>query len=109
MKWSDAEKDLLRDQWDAGLTAGSIAKNLPGRSRNAILGQAHRLYLATRVSPVAVPENATRPENWATDRCQWIDGKPKEQTFCGMKTDGGSWCDQHRKRVFDNTKNEAAK
>jgi len=42
--WTDAEKDCLRELWGTEKTAG-LAQLFPGRSRNAIIGCAHRLGL----------------------------------------------------------------
>lgn len=49
--WTEQESDLLRMLWKLGYTAGYIAARL-GKSRNSIIGRAHRLGLAGRASPI---------------------------------------------------------
>lgn len=45
----DAEAVLdLKRFWDRGDTASQIALNIPGATRNSVLGKAHRLNLSTR-------------------------------------------------------------
>lgn len=48
IEWGDAEIRLIKDEWGAGKTAAEIAAQLNGRSRNAVLGKAHRLGLPPR-------------------------------------------------------------
>jgi len=53
MAWTDERVDKLRELWDKGLSASQIAKELAeGVTRNAVIGKAHRLNLASRPSPV---------------------------------------------------------
>ena len=42
-------------------------------------------------------------------KCQWLEGEPKEQNFCGKETlsVGSSWCEEHGKRVFAQPKDSA--
>ena len=49
--WPAADLALLRRLWAEGLTAQAIAEQL-GRSRNSVLGKAHRLDLPGRPSPI---------------------------------------------------------
>lgn len=75
MSWTDERIETLRKMWDSGLTATQIAEELGGVSRNAVIGKAHRLGLASRPSPVkantaeakatpaaAAPPPAPKPE-----------------------------------------------
>ena len=48
MSWTDERIETLRKMWDSGLTATQIAEELGGVSRNAVIGKAHRLGLASR-------------------------------------------------------------
>lgn len=54
--WSGEELALLRSLWASGTSAGGISDALgkigPGRSRNSVLGKAHRLNLTARESPI---------------------------------------------------------
>ncbi|WP_343520421.1 GcrA family cell cycle regulator [Sphingomonas sp.] len=52
MSWTDERIETLRKMWDSGMTATQIAEELGGVSRNAVIGKAHRLGLASRPSPV---------------------------------------------------------
>jgi GcrA cell cycle regulator len=47
--WTDARIALMREYWDAGLTASQIAKKLGGVSRSAVLGKVRRLGFPARV------------------------------------------------------------
>ena len=62
MSWTDERIDQLKGMWERGLTASQIADELGGVSRNAVIGKAHRLGLASRPSPV----KANAPEAKAT-------------------------------------------
>ncbi len=53
MAWTEDRVEKLRQLWDKGLSASQIAKELAeGVTRNAVIGKAHRLNLASRPSPV---------------------------------------------------------
>lgn len=53
MAWTDDRVEKLRELWDKGLSASQIAKELAeGVTRNAVIGKAHRMGLASRPSPV---------------------------------------------------------
>lgn len=49
--WTPAEIETLAQMWQAGATARAIAAVL-GRSRNAVIGMAHRAGCAPRSSPI---------------------------------------------------------
>ena len=46
--WSEQETKILKDLWKKGLTASQIAAQIPGKTRNACIGRAHRLNLEAR-------------------------------------------------------------
>ena len=53
MAWTEERVEKLRELWDKGLSASQIAKELAeGVTRNAVIGKAHRMGLASRPSPV---------------------------------------------------------
>lgn len=52
MSWTDDRVALLTKLWGEGKTASEIAGELGGVTRNAVIGKAHRLKLARRVSPI---------------------------------------------------------
>jgi len=61
MSWTDERIETLRKMWDSGLTATQIAEELGGVSRNAVIGKAHRLGLASRPSPVKANTAEAKP------------------------------------------------
>ncbi len=52
MSWTEERIEKLTKMWEGGATAGQIAEELGGVSRNAVIGKAHRLALKARPSPV---------------------------------------------------------
>lgn len=50
-EWTDVRVELLKKLWADGLSAGQIAKQLTGVSRNSVIGKIHRLGLSGRASP----------------------------------------------------------
>lgn len=54
--WSAAEDELLRKLWNEGLSGQAISKALIAagheRTRNAVIGHAHRLGLDPRANPI---------------------------------------------------------
>ena len=48
MSWNEENTKKLRDLWKKGFTASQIAAQISGKSRNAIIGRAHRLNLESR-------------------------------------------------------------
>lgn len=49
--WTDSAIARLRKLWDEGLSAAEIGRRLD-ISKNAVIGKAHRLDLAARISPI---------------------------------------------------------
>ena len=49
--WTDAELLTLRRLWADGMTTMAIGREM-GRSRNSVVGKAHRLFLPPRPSPI---------------------------------------------------------
>jgi GcrA cell cycle regulator len=47
---TDDERAILEKLWAQGLSASQIAHQLPGRSRNSVIGHVHRLGLPNRIS-----------------------------------------------------------
>lgn len=57
MAWTEERIALLKRYWDEGLSASQIAEVMgEGLSRNAVIGKAHRLGLASRPSPLKTSE-----------------------------------------------------
>ncbi len=68
MTWDEHNTEILRDMWEKDHTAKEIADAVH-KTRNAVIGKAHRLGLSTRESPIvykdgsrAVPIKKTRSE-----------------------------------------------
>ncbi|MGO4832141.1 GcrA family cell cycle regulator [Rhizobiaceae sp. 2RAB30] len=53
--WTDERVELLRKLWAEGLSASTIAAQLGGVSRNAVIGKVHRLKLSSRGRSTAAP------------------------------------------------------
>lgn len=111
MAWTDDRVEKLRELWDKGLSASQIAKELAeGVTRNAVIGKAHRMGLASRPSPVksdpskraaAAAKKQAAPKRASTkavptsgkvsildlteSMCKWPIGHPGEVNFhfCG--------------------------
>ncbi len=62
MSWTDERITTLTKMWEAGATAGKIAEELGGVTRNAVIGKAHRLGLKARPSPVRANEKKPAEE-----------------------------------------------
>ncbi len=50
--WTDAETKAVIEGWAAGASAAEIARRLPGRNENQVIGKVHRLDLPPRRSPI---------------------------------------------------------
>lgn len=67
--WTPERVDLLRLRWGQGRSAGDIMHDMPGFSRNAILGKLSRLGLVGAGKPVRKPRpHRARPERKAAFR-----------------------------------------
>jgi GcrA cell cycle regulator len=51
-EWTESRIATLRRLWGLGWTASTIARELGGVTRNAVMGKAHRLGLTGRPSPI---------------------------------------------------------
>lgn len=47
-EWTEHELNLLRELWESGLSSTEIGHRIGGRSKNSIIGKAHRLNLSLR-------------------------------------------------------------
>jgi GcrA cell cycle regulator len=57
MAWTDERVEILKRMWGEGASASTIAKELGGVTRNAVIGKVHRLGLSNR----AAREDASAP------------------------------------------------
>ena len=95
--WTPDEIVMLARLWKDGKSASYIAEMIPGRTRNSIIGQAHRRGLAKRPSPIkrrrALPA-------YNTHICEWPSGTGP-YTFCGKKTEPNKpYCEFHCRRAY---------
>ncbi len=52
MKWTDEDKETLRRMWEEGVRTKDIAEAIgKGATKNAVIGQAHRLGLKPHANP----------------------------------------------------------
>ncbi|HEC01684.1 MAG: global cell cycle regulator GcrA-like protein [Alphaproteobacteria bacterium] len=125
MAWTDERVAKLRELWDKGLSASQIAAVLAeGVTRNAVIGKAHRMNLASRPSPVksdpkkkvkkavekkAAPVKAKAPGGKVsllelTERmCKWPIGHPGEVDFhfCGKPSaQTFPYCPEHCAQAY---------
>lgn len=85
MSWTDARISIATRMWAGGSTAGDIAQELGGMTRNAVLGMLNRRgLLKTRPKPEPGADGPTRkaPSNsaWTDERAErlktlWVEGK----------------------------------
>lgn len=61
MSWSPERVEILKALWANGLSAGRIADQLRGVTRNAVIGKVHRLGLPGRVRRSANRSSVRRP------------------------------------------------
>ena len=70
MSWTDERVETLKRMWGEGASASTIAKELGGVTRNAVIGKVHRLGLSNRndgadaaapAAPTAPPSAQTAP------------------------------------------------
>lgn len=122
--WSKEEDRCLRALWEEGKSAAYIEKMI-GRSRNAVIGRAHRLNLERRDNPCPpkvkfgfdpvsgriYPKYTTthkrklghqeKPEKTYTiselglNMCCFPFGDKTPYSFCGRTTDGKHYCAEH--------------
>lgn len=56
IEWTEEQNAILAELWTRGEKASYIAK-IVGKTRNAVIGRAHRAGLAKRPSPIARKED----------------------------------------------------
>lgn len=59
--WTAEQDAQLRTLWESGDTTGEISRKL-ARSRNSVIGRAHRLNLPRRASPIIRSAGGPRPK-----------------------------------------------
>lgn len=112
MEWTEERVAALQRLWAQGLSASQIAERLGSVTRNAVIGKAHRLGLASRPSPIRRdgPVRGTGP-SYRGPTCQWPLGDPVGQDFkfCGAPTEPGRpYCVQHCEAAYIRRDHKAA-
>jgi len=130
--WSDEAKGVLRELWGTSqLSASLIADELYRRcrlrvTRNAVIGQAHRMKLSRpyatvvtkervdprpppgpprhvpfRLKPVRRPVGGYRLFDLADDMCRWpVGDDPRDMRYCGKRTMVGDYCADHATKLW---------
>ena len=125
--WTPALIERLIQLWSDGLTCSEIAAQIPGSTRNSVIGKIHRLGLPGRPSPVRASGNAPRkppppavkPPSFPepvpevieplhmdmmaleSNNCKWPYGAGASITFCGHPiAPGKPYCQSHCKVAF---------
>lgn len=79
MTWTNKKVDRLVAMWNSGYSAGAIGRAV-GKTKNAVVGKAHRLGLPTRELPIGLSTDQNRDRWSATAEKQlahdWADNVP---------------------------------
>ena len=67
MSWTPEKEEKLRELWKKGHTASQIASILGDKTRNAIIGKAHRLNLESRTTSKKIKSKIDRENNTPTE------------------------------------------
>ena len=67
MGWTAEKVEKLRELWKKGHTASQIASVLGDKTRNAIIGKAHRLNLESRTTSKKIKSKVDRENNTPTE------------------------------------------
>jgi GcrA cell cycle regulator len=111
MSWTDDQVLTLQQLWAQGLTASQIAQRLGTVTRNAVIGKAHRLGLASRPSPIRSENPAARHAKHKGPSCQWPIGDPSTENFqfCGAPIEPGRpYCSKHCEVAYIKRDHKAA-
>lgn len=111
MMWTTNDDELLRKCVSEGMTAQAIS-DLIGRTRNSVIGRAHRLDITFKSVKPPKEKKAKKKKNLRAppdkslaesllklrhDQCRW----PFETTFCEeVRTPGMSYCKTHHLMSF---------
>jgi GcrA cell cycle regulator len=111
MSWTEDQILTLQRLWNEGLSASRIAEELGSVTRNAVIGKAHRLGLASRPSPIKTDGPIRRPGKSKGPSCQWPLGDPSAMDFkfCGAPIEPGRpYCARHCEQAYIRRDNKAA-
>ena len=77
MGWDIEKVDKLKKLWGKGNTASQIAEIIGDVTRNAVIGKAHRLNLATRISSSSIKKNKDISKNFVGEKIKKQSRKSK--------------------------------
>lgn len=115
--WTDEKIEILRRYYKLGMTAKEIGEII-GVSRNAVIGKANRLNLKqvekNRAAVVKkwpgcppemeiddMPSIGKRMHDHRAGECLYAIGAENgSHLFCCAATDGGPYCQTHKKSVY---------
>ncbi len=103
MEWTEKRVATLTKLWNAGHSAGEIAKCFGDVTRNAVIGKAHRLGLCGRLSPIKPAREPQALVVFAERPCQWPFGDPGEPGFhfCAKEAVAEKpYCAEHVARAY---------
>jgi GcrA cell cycle regulator len=109
--WTEEKTALLRQLWEAGLSASEIAKRLGGVTRNAVIGKAHRIGLASRPSPIRIRHDVPVVPVRVGRTCAWPIGDPGQSDFrfCGERPEPSRpYCAAHCAQAYRKRDRDAA-
>lgn len=113
MIWTAEDDELLRVSIESGMTAQKISELL-GRTRNSVIGRAHRLDFTFKSSNAPKEQKpkkkkqvkliceehvslATALIDLRYDQCKW----PLDTSFCeNQRRPGQSYCPEHHKMSY---------
>lgn len=108
--WKPWEDEILRKRRAAGESLAGIEAAMPGRTKNMIVGRAHRLGLPAPETrkPAPKPRPRRRVDAGLARGCQWIEGRVPDcldddgnAPFCGEPVrEGSSYCPAHHARCY---------
>lgn len=77
--WRPQELDLAEKAWRAGHSASEIARKLPGRTRSAVIGKAHRMgwIQQTRAKPSAPARAPILPKEPKAPKVKAVSANPR--------------------------------
>ena len=77
MGWTAEKVEKLRELWKKGHTASQIASILGDKTRNAIIGKAHRLNLESRTTSKKIKSKVDRENNTIEVKTQKLGRKAR--------------------------------
>ena len=105
--WPPEKKTTLAALWARGISTADIGKIME-YSKNAVIGQANRMGLPKRPSPLRRKPGLISPVVWTFQnigpgQCRFPEGEPGKPEFrlCGEPVVAGyPYCSDHRSRAY---------